>query len=168
MIIYLLGPSGVGKSNAVQLLRSDQPQLDIVDLDADFPGRQFDWHAIEPRLAQLHQQPVDGRHVVVDVGAGTQTLSEFSAFLRGAGALVIVVTAPPEQVVLRQPIPNRRVDEFITTEYATRQQLYGLAAVTVDGGRHRAWERGGCPTGGRPRRCGAGQRRYRRRARQLT
>jgi hypothetical protein len=132
VIIYLLGPSGVGKSNAVQLLRSDQPQLDIVDLDADFPGRQFDWHAIEPRLAQLHQQPVDGRHVVVDVGAGTQTLSEFSAFLRGAGALVIVVTAPPEQVVLRQPIPNRRVDEFITTEYATRQQLYGLAAVTVD------------------------------------
>ncbi len=116
----------------MQLLRSDQPQLDIVDLDADFPGRQFDWHAIEPRLAQLHQQPVDGRHVVVDVGAGTQTLPEFSAFLRGAGALVIVVTAPPEQVVLRQPIPNRRVDEFITTEYATRQQLYGLAAVTVD------------------------------------
>lgn len=132
MIIYLVGPSGVGKSNAVQLLRSNQPQLDVLDLDAEFPARQFDWHVIEPRLTQLHQQSVDGRHVVVDVGAGTQTLSDLSAFLRSVRALVIVVTAPPEQVVLRQPIPQRRLDEFITTEYAARRQLYGLAAVTVD------------------------------------
>jgi hypothetical protein len=132
MIIYLLGPSGVGKSNAAQLLRSDQPELDVVDLDAEFTGHEFDWDVIEPRVAQLHQQPVDGQPVVVDVGAGTQTLSSFSAFLQGNRARVIVVTASPDQVVLRQPIPERDLREFIATEYVARQQLYCLAVVTVD------------------------------------
>jgi hypothetical protein len=132
MIIYLIGPSGVGKSNAVCLLRSQAPEVDVVDIDAEFPGQQFDWDAIRPFLTQLHRLPADKHHTVVDVGAGTQTLSEFYDFLREEQPPIVVVFAPHTEVIHRQPVHNRCLEEFLETEYTKRASLYGLATVTVD------------------------------------
>lgn len=132
MIVYLLGPSGVGKSNAVGLLRSQKPEFYVVDIDDEFRGQEFNWAAIEPRMSQLHKLPGNERHVVVDVGAGTQTLPGLYRFLQQAQVLVVVVTARPEEVILRQPIPNRALAEFRSTEYTARTPLFGLATLTID------------------------------------
>lgn len=132
VIIYLLGPSGVGKSNAASLLRLEKSGLHVVDLDDEFRGREFNWNAIGPRLSRLHGSSSNESHIVVDVGAGTQTLPGLYAFFQQAQALVVVVTAQPEEVILRQPEPNRGLAEFVHTEYTTRTRLYRLAALTVD------------------------------------
>lgn len=132
MIAYLLGPSGVGKSTAVQLLRTESKDLDLLDIDAEFIDNEFNWGLIGPRLYRLHRQPTLGRHVVVDIGAGTQTRPQLCAFLREEQALVVLVTASPKEVVLRQPIADRDLAEFVRTEYEERTELYSLATATVD------------------------------------
>jgi hypothetical protein len=133
VIVYLVGPSGVGKSNAVFRLRTEHPELAVLDLDEDFNGRESDWGAIGPRLSSLHEQGASSSHVVVDVGAGTQTRPELTEFLRHLGARVLLVTAPPEQVILRQPLGGGRDPvEFEMTEYTTRRELFSLASVAVD------------------------------------
>jgi shikimate kinase len=134
VIIYLLGPSGVGKSNAANLLQLQKTEFSMVDIDEEFRGREFDWNAIRPRLSQLHEQSVNDSRIVVDVGAGTQTLHDLYKFLQKSQALVVVVTAPPEEVILRQPICNRELAEFVRTEYTTRAALFGLAKLTIDVG----------------------------------
>jgi hypothetical protein len=107
-------------------------QFYAVDIDDEFRRREFDWNVIGPRLSQLHGLPVSEAHIVVDVGAGTQTLPELYTFLQQAKALVVVVTAPPEEVILRQPIWNRDPAEFLRTEYTARTTLFGLATLTID------------------------------------
>lgn len=103
----------------------------MIDIDAEFRGNVFDWNQIEPRLYRLQEQP-PLRPVVVDVGAGTQTLPQLYAFLRDKRALVVVATAAPEEVILRQPIADRPFADFVRTEYEERNELYSLATVTVD------------------------------------
>jgi shikimate kinase len=132
MIVYLLGHSGVGKSNAVRLLSERQSDPEIIDLDDEFRGREFNWEAIEPRLRALHDEERSEGHVVVDVGAGTQTLDQLRGFLQARGATVVIITAPPDEVIKRQPVANRSIEEFIRTEYVQRAGLFALATLTID------------------------------------
>ena len=136
MIVYLLGHSGVGKSNAVAALGVSYPDVAVVDLDAACANHQTDWTIVGAFLADLHATADAGTDMVVDVGAGTQWLggdcSAFADFLQLCGGPILVVTAPPREVILRQPVKGRDMGEFIQTEYTSRQDLYALATCTVD------------------------------------
>jgi hypothetical protein len=87
----------------------------VIDIDDEFRRREFDWNVIGPRLSKLHGLPVSESHIVVEVGVGAQTVAEYT-FLQQAQALVVVVTAPPEEVILRHLIRNRGPAEFLRTE----------------------------------------------------
>jgi hypothetical protein len=132
MIIYLVGHSGVGKSNAISELRSSHPEVAVTDLDAECADHEFDWGVVGLLLSQLHATTDDATDLVVNVGAGTQTIPEFPRFLQESSAAVVLVTAPPDEVILRQPVPGRHLHEFIDTEYTKRQELFSLAVLRVD------------------------------------
>src|SRR5665213_1990478 len=132
MIIYLLGHSGVGKSNAISELRSSRLDIAVIDLAVACANHEFDWDVVGPLLSQLHATTDDATDLVVDVGAATQTIPEFLEFTQEGPAPVVVITAPADEVILRQPVQGRHLDEFIDTEYTKRQDLFDLAVLTVD------------------------------------
>jgi len=75
---------------------------------------------------------MDAQAVLVDVGAGTQTLDPLRSFLNRHECRIAVVTAPADEVIRRQPLLNRKLEEFIATEYTGRRELFSLATVTID------------------------------------
>lgn len=103
-----------------------------VSLDAECAGHEFEWGVVGPVLRRIHAETRPEDHVVVDVGAATQTLPELASLFVERGVDVVLVTAPPEEVILRQPIRGRDMAEFVSTEYTSREQLYSLARRIVD------------------------------------
>jgi len=132
VIVYVIGPSGVGKSTAVQLLVSQHPDVELFDIDE--AGVWGDWTQLEPQLSEVHAKDSADVKIVVDVGAGAQHFCpELGSFPLGEEATVLLVFAPPEQVHPRNPSgPSRDFNEFVKTEYTSRQALYEVAEPRVD------------------------------------
>jgi hypothetical protein len=136
VIVYLLGHSGVGKSNAIGLLGASRLDISVIDIDEELQRRFVDdWTIVGARLASIQSDARLG-HAVVDLGAGYQhnLQHQLIRVFREVDAFVVVVTAPPEEVIRRQPVQNRSMDEFIQTEYTSRKDLFSCARCTIDVG----------------------------------
>lgn len=134
MIVYLIGPSGVGKSAATRWLGSRLPNLRVFDLDQSCKDREGEWSAVSAELREA-ERLAETEQVVVNIGAGTQHLlpTRLIDVLSGSRGFVVLIQALAEEVFYRQPQgPTRRYEEFVETEYTKRAPLYAIAGQTVD------------------------------------
>ncbi len=130
MLIYLIGPSGVGKTScaahASKILNAHHHNLDVI-----CSGHQFDWAFCVQELHKLESAVGTVDLSIVDIGAGTQCLPGLCEYLKCRRSAVIHLYAPSEEVLRRNPLgPNRPLEEYNQTESTSRQPLY-LAADHV-------------------------------------
>jgi len=138
IVVYLIGPSSVGKSTAAAYLQ-DAGEATWRDLDAwmqqaGFPSR--DWPPIAPLFAEL-EASADTLPVIVDIGAGHQYMecdygdSGLRDWLSERSSRVIVVAADPSEVCARNQY-HRNLGSFLACEYAPeRRALYAIAGTQV-------------------------------------
>ncbi len=135
MTIYVLGPSGVGKTHcagyAATILRAEHRDLDALckwrESDWACCQRAFDGIESEAKLRQVF--------ISIDIGAGTQRNRslELQQYLMPRRQHVVLVWAPPSEVIRRKcQWPGRLPEEFEQTEYKTRDPLYSIATHKVD------------------------------------
>ena len=136
MTVYLIGPSGVGKTTCARTASRVLP-VKHIDIDSLCLRNAYDWSACRLVLAGL-EDPIDDPWILnlIDIGAGTQTLPELRDYLLKRREHVVLVWAPESEVIQRNPLgPERSRDEYHLTEYANRQQLYAIAPhrINVEG-----------------------------------
>ena len=136
MTIYLIGPSGVGKTSCARRA-SEVLGAQHIALDSLCRGNEFNWPVCCLALARLESQ-TDTRDAlrIVDIGAGTQTLPELRDYLLKRRQQVVLIWAPESEVVFRNPCgPSRPLEEYRQTEYTSREDLYALALhrIKVEG-----------------------------------
>jgi shikimate kinase len=133
--IYLIGPSGVGKTNyarhaAAMLLATHR------DLDKLCQGNQFNWSFCERRLKAIEREArSDHIAYLVDIGAGagTQCCAELVKYLEPRQQSVVLIYAPPSELIRRNPCgPGRSPEEYEQTEYKSRRPLHGIATHSID------------------------------------
>jgi shikimate kinase len=96
-------------------------------------GEEFDWIACRRALDDLEETTAPRLTVIIDIGAGTQTRPELVQYLAARAENTILLHAPPEEVIRRNPLgPNRDILEFRQTEYGSRRLLYQVAQHVVD------------------------------------
>jgi len=135
MIVYLIGPSGVGKTSCARRA-SEVLGVQYTALDSLCRRHEFNWQVCSVALARLETQADtrDALHIV-DIGTGTQTLPELWDCLLKRRDQVVLIWGPESEVVLRNPCgPGRSLEECRQTEYTSRQDLYALASHRVDVG----------------------------------
>jgi shikimate kinase len=133
MLLYLIGPSGVGKTSCGRHAACVFPRVRFESLDKLCKGHEFDWIACRRALDDLEATTVPLLTVIIDIGAGTQTRPELVQYLAARAENTILLHAPPEEVIRRNPLgPNRDILEFRQTEYASRRLLYQVARRVVD------------------------------------
>jgi shikimate kinase len=133
VVIYLIGPSGVGKStcasHAEKVLKAEHRSLDRL-----WSGRTNDWaYCCRQFLAAEAEEPSAQVTIIVDIGAGTQfdCTRQLEQYLTTRRQRVVLVHVPPEALLQRND-STRSLDEFSRTEYDTRAKLYGLAAHKLE------------------------------------
>ncbi len=133
MLLYLIGPSGVGKSSCGRHAACVLPRVRFESLDNLCKGQEFDWIACRCALDDLEATADPELTVIIDIGAGTQTRPELVQYLDARAENTILLHAPPEEVIRRNPLgPSRDILEFRQTEYASRRLLYKVARRVVD------------------------------------
>ena len=127
-LFLLIGPSGVGKSSLGEFASEGSFGCKFFDLD-DIVGREI-YRTQGPEAffvrsrSELENIKKANRESIclVAVGAGMlQFESEDVEELLGRHN-TIAITAPPKEVLLRNPYPNRSLDEFKKTEYSRRRK----------------------------------------------
>src|SRR5258706_7765258 len=91
MTIYLIGPSGVGKTSCARWA-STALFANHIDLDCECRGNEYNWPVCGRALAQL-EHSADERQVlqIVDIGAGTQTLPELREYLARRQERIVLI-----------------------------------------------------------------------------
>lgn len=135
MVVYVIGPSGVGKTSCASRA-SEALEIECVHLDRLASGNQFNWSVCGSLLAGLeHERAGSGSSCLVDVGAGTQCLPELQHYLGTRPNRVILVWGPDLEVLQRNPMgPSRALEEFRQMEYISRESLYSLANHRIEVG----------------------------------
>ncbi len=133
MTIYLIGPSGVGKTScaskaSVSLLTKH------IDTDCECRGFEYNWTVCNLALARLEHSFVQREVLqIIDIGAGTQTLPELRDYLAKRRERVVLLWAPESEVIRRNPLgPSRELDEYRLTEYTSREDLYSIASHRIN------------------------------------
>jgi hypothetical protein len=132
--IYLIGPSGVGKTSYAKYARSVMSGVKHFDVDELCKGKQFNWSACCAQLESIRSY-LAGEQLkgIIDIGAGTQTRPELREYLAQWREAVILVYATADEVINRNPLgPQRDLAEFRSVEYDNRRDLYSVAEHTVD------------------------------------
>ncbi len=133
MLIYLIGPSGVGKSSCARLAARSLP-VEHVNLDELCRGRQFDWGFCHQVLARIERDfsPKDVLGIA-DIGAGIQCSPELQQYLSNRRDRVLLIFAPAPEVIARNPLgPDRSLAEYLAREYSSRAGLYAIARHRLD------------------------------------
>lgn len=99
LILYLIGPSGVGKSACGQSAAA-QLRVEICSLDILCRGRTNDWNFCQGELdrAELGSISSSG-FVIIDIGAGTQhdCAQQLLSYLQPRQQRVMLIYAPPKR-----------------------------------------------------------------------
>jgi len=137
MIIYLIGPSGVGKSSLAEKAANHFLCCVHKDIDEICKSKEFDWQTCEKTFLEIEKEEEKdpSKTYIINIGAGSQTRPELNNFLKSPRRDVVLVWAPPEEALKRNPLgPNRSLEEYKETEYRLRQCLYSLvdSTSTVD------------------------------------
>ena len=134
-MIYLIGPSGVGKTHCARCAAAVL-QLEHQVLDDLCHGRTNDWRHCEQVMKEIEgESEVSGRFTILDIGAGTQfdCTRQLEAYLSPRSQRVILICAPSAEVLGRNPCgPNRPLEEYEQMEYRTRKTLYAVAEHVFD------------------------------------
>jgi len=148
LVIFLIGPSGVGKTPLAKSV-SDGSKIIHIDLDSSvkqsnnnvsapvFLGKHGPrWFFEEGRkeIELLHSKDTENAVFLVDVGAGFLLADEAFEFFKSQNT--ILVYAPPEIVYPRnkQKACNlgRQYDEFCKTEYLKKRELHANCRYRID------------------------------------
>lgn len=133
--IYLIGPSGVGKTTCATAAAKSLG-ANICKLDELCRGRTNDWlfcREVMLRAVANCQQQND--LTIIDIGAGTQhdCRGALLEFLLDRRHRALLIWAQPSEVIMRNPLgPNRSTDEYLRTEYTSREQLYAGPVHKLD------------------------------------
>jgi hypothetical protein len=129
VVIYVLGPTKVGKSTLCKSLTERRQRCFHLDLDKQpFPAG--DWAACRSTFQLVEDLPQGRNTYLIDIGAGTQhqCREDLTTFLCQNQRAAICVSADPSLIKPYDPLGNRRsMEEFTRTEFNTRQALFGLA-----------------------------------------
>jgi shikimate kinase len=128
MIIYLIGPSGIGKSTQAAKA-GEYFGVQVKSIDAICKGKEFEWNFCRKTLKGIEK---DKSSCIVDIGGGTQTLAGLTRFLSDKTNRVVLLIADPSELILWNPLgPGRNQAEFESTEYTSRKELYFLAGHKI-------------------------------------
>lgn len=150
MVVLIIGPSGVGKSDYGLHAANEVSECCFLDLD-ELVGKESGLPAgkLLPQIGNDAFFEVCRRQVdtllkswtqgiaIVAVGAGTLQSDKAYDWLLQYLDPTIAVVAPPEEVYLRGGTrnQNRNIDEFKRTEYSQyRRRLYEIAKYQCDVG----------------------------------
>ncbi len=131
MVIYLIGPSGAGKTTcateAAQVLDIEHRELDVI-----CKGRTNDWEYCQRALLHIEDGGREGS-LILDIGAGTQNdcTRELEQYLTPRSKNVILITMPPGELHVRKN-EGRSLEDFKHIEYDTRTELYAIPAQRLD------------------------------------
>ncbi len=132
--LFLIGPSGVGKSTVARHLSACLPVGCVIDIDRVLPDAIDDWDQVGRLLEP--EQPLAHPLRLFAVGAGTQTSlhRELLNHWQRAGTIVVALMAPAEEVARREPLRTvRSLERFRRDEYSiTRSHLYSRADFIID------------------------------------
>ena len=132
--VYLIGPSGVGKSGIAASVASALSRYHL-DLDRACKGWEGNWPVCLSAIEGARLEHPEG--VIVDIGAGTQHEAggKLAAYLSSVQGKVILVTGDSMEVfgrnIAKTGWADRSYDEYLNTEYTSRQTLNDLASGTV-------------------------------------
>lgn len=133
--LYLIGPSGVGKTTcadaAVERINAKHYKLD--DLCR---RRTNDWHFCQQVMRDAEaSNKTQGHLKIIDIGAGTQhdCNRELVEYLNARRDSAMLIWAPDSEVIMRNPLgSNRNQEEYRRTEYTSRDRLYSIPAHRID------------------------------------
>jgi shikimate kinase len=139
MILYVLGPTGVGKSNVCDGIVAQHPHIKYINLDKGVglpnPGDEF-WSKAKNILEETENQDNKNKSkqiILIDVGAGTLESEGAYEYFYGKHN-VLVLYDEPENVLKRLkenrpngPWANATVAQLQKVEYApNRRRFYAL------------------------------------------
>jgi len=141
MMIFVVGPSRVGKTTLIGKVLDGFPGVRVLDLDDEENrsarlisangGNPGGWEERWLRnIESIRREEAVGDDLIVDVGAGSLQTVEGRQFFIDRRDSTIAVVAPCEVVYRRHGDRNR--EEFTRTEYsADRENVYRSAAFSV-------------------------------------
>ena len=134
-LIYLIGPSGVGKTTCA-LAAAAAFNANLCKLDDLCRGRTNDWDFCREAILRAENNDEGNQRLdIIDVGAGTQhdRNRELADFLRIRRNQAMLIWAPPAEVIKHNPLgPQRNFDEYLRTEYTSREVLYSIPSHRLD------------------------------------
>ena len=154
--IFVIGPSGVGKTTLCKKLSdierdvvhvSFDDQVNLL-LDVHYPlpqqrsgeeGREF-WRFCKNVIMNLSQQLTTDTTLLFDVDAGAEYIPECQDYLIERANVLVCLMADPEEIYTREVMrsaglgnPPQSKEVFLEREFSpAMQKLYGAAAVTVN------------------------------------
>jgi len=139
IVVYLIGPSSVGKSTSATHLQ-DAGEASWLDLDAWMQhahAPSYEWPPIASLFAELEARKAT-LPVIVDIGAGNQDMERrygdtgLRYWLRERSSRVIALDADPSEVCARNPHHGGNLQSFVALEYAPeRLVLYAVAGIKL-------------------------------------
>ncbi|MDG4548809.1 MAG: AAA family ATPase [Candidatus Contendobacter sp.] len=148
--IFLIGPSGVGKTKLAQKVLQFSDNVKVVDLDNEikkaFPTIYFmayqNWERFweaSIRCIQENQTDNERQFLIVDVGAGSLQSRRAPEFFKNQKTVLVFDT--PENTLRKiQTRPDshwvgRSVADFTAVEYSpNRRMIYAVASHRIDVG----------------------------------
>jgi len=148
--IFLIGPSGVGKTKLAQEVLQCSDDIKILDLDREikksFPATYFlahqDWEKFWDAsmcCIQDNQTDDERQFLIVDVGAGSLQSKRAIGFFRNQKTVLVFDT--PENTLKKiqarpgSPWVGRSVMDFTAVEYSpNRKMIYTVASHRIDVG----------------------------------
>ena len=139
IVVYLIGPSSVGKSTAATHLE-DVGEATQLDLDAwiqNSGAGSYDWPPIASLFAEAEPMKAP-LPLIVDIGAGSQDMERRSGdsglrcWLNERASRVILIDADPIEICGRNPHHGGKQESFNALEYAPeRLALYAVAGTKL-------------------------------------
>lgn len=147
-VIYVIGPSGTGKSSLCRALTEKDTSLIYVDLDDAARARaKFDhvslmlrtlgdyrfWQYCQAIFNDL-EKAVSGQDHLVDVGAGSLQTPESRTYFKACRQRVMCIWVMPELAYDRKHKSTERTyEDMVATEYSSkRTELYDAVPFRVD------------------------------------
>lgn len=154
--IFVIGPSGVGKTTLCKKLSEIESTVMDVSfdeevkmlVDAHYPlpqartgegGREF-WNFCKGIIDRLNRSTGSDITLLFDVDAGAEYVPECQAYLIERSEALICLIAAPDVIYKREikraaavDMPQRSEQDFLEREYSpVMQHFYQSAAITLD------------------------------------
>lgn len=141
--ILLIGPSGVGKTSALNLLKDDYEliaydldQLIKEDLNVDSVSKYFSEYGNEnffTKSKEIIEKIANPKKILIAVGAGSIDYTESHEWYKKQN--IITLTGDPKIIYERSDRKeyHQTLDNYLTTEFSKiRKELYANSKIIID------------------------------------